>query len=63
MIVKEKNFEISCALTTLNIVTSWVNTIFPVGFQPMNIASVSKQIGLNCLREAAYFKVHIQMSC
>ena len=60
MIVKEKNFEISCALTTLNIVTSWVNTIL---FQPMNIASISKQIGLNCLREAAYFKVHIQLSC
>ena len=35
----------------------------PLGFQPMNIASISKQIGLNCLREAAYFKVHIQLSC
>ena len=35
----------------------------PVEFQPMHIASVGKQIDMNCLREAAYFKVHIQLPC
>ena len=33
------------------------------GFQPMNIAPVSKQIDMNILREAAYLQVHIQLPC